>query len=54
MCIRDRFEDVRAAAKPAMRHRILPNFEAEADGISSENILDEILMTTSQAGDRHT
>ncbi len=48
------FEDVRAAAKPAMRHRILPNFEAEAEGISSENILDEILMTTSRAGDRHS
>ena len=48
------FEDVRAAAKPSMRHRILTNFDAEADGISSENILDEILMTTSRAGDGHS
>ncbi len=44
------FEDVRRAVKPAMRHRILLNFEAEAQGVTSEGVLDQILMTTRPDG----
>jgi MoxR-like ATPase len=35
-------EDLKRAAKPALRHRILVNFEAEADGMTPDRILDEI------------
>ena len=44
------FDDVRHAVKPAMRHRILLNFEAEAQGVTSEGVLDQILMTTRPDG----
>ena len=44
------FDDVRRAVKPAMRHRILLNFEAEAQGVTSEGVLDQILMTTRPDG----
>ena len=36
-------DDVRRVAMPVLRHRILPNFAAEADGISSEPIIDALL-----------
>jgi MoxR-like ATPase len=36
-------EDVRAVALPALRHRILLNFEAEAGRIESDAILSKIL-----------
>jgi len=45
------FDDIRAAARPSMRHRLLLNFEAEADGVAAEQILDAILMSTRRAGD---
>ena len=37
------FGDVRAAALQAFRHRILMNFEAEADDLSSEAIVQDLL-----------
>ncbi|MBC7910857.1 MAG: MoxR family ATPase [Pyrinomonadaceae bacterium] len=37
------FDDVSAMAYPVLRHRILPNFRAEAEGISSETIIAELL-----------
>lgn len=36
-------EDIRAAALPALRHRIILNFEGEAEGITSEAIIRTIL-----------
>jgi len=36
-------EDVRASALPALRHRVLLNFEGEAEGIKTDTVLDEIL-----------
>ncbi|MFC2060946.1 AAA family ATPase [Elusimicrobiota bacterium] len=35
--------DIIALAKPVLRHRIIPNFNAEAEGISSENIINKLL-----------
>lgn len=35
-------EDVRASVKPCLRHRIILNFEAEADGMTPDAILDEV------------
>jgi MoxR-like ATPase len=35
-------EDVQRALKPALRHRILLNFEAEADGVTPDHVLETI------------
>jgi MoxR-like ATPase len=37
------FEDIRAVAAPVLRHRILVNFQAEADGIDSDEIVRRLL-----------
>ena len=37
------FNDVKAISKLVLRHRVIPNFNAEADGISIEAILDDLL-----------
>ncbi len=37
------FEDVRAVAKPALRHRIVPTFNAQRQGISLDTIIEEVL-----------
>ena len=37
------YDDIKAVARPVLRHRILTNFNAEADGISSLNIIDQLL-----------
>ena len=37
------FEDVRRVCLPGMRHRIIVNFEAQAEGIESDQVLLEIL-----------
>lgn len=36
-------DDLKRAAKPALRHRILLNFEAEAEGMTPDKVLDEVL-----------
>jgi MoxR-like ATPase len=42
-------EDIRRAALPALRHRLILNFEGEAAGMKSDAILDEILKTAQEA-----
>ncbi len=37
------FEDIRALAHPVLRHRILLNFHAESEGITSDQIIDQLL-----------
>jgi MoxR-like ATPase len=37
------FEDVQAATTPALRHRLILNFEAEAEGITTDQIISQIL-----------
>ncbi len=37
------FEDVRAVAHPVLRHRVLVNFQAEADGIDADEIVRRLL-----------
>jgi MoxR-like ATPase len=37
------FEDVRAVALPVLRHRVLVNFQAEADGIDADEIVRRLL-----------
>tara|TARA_B110000263_G_scaffold211133_1_gene193962 strand:+ start:178 stop:1155 length:978 start_codon:yes stop_codon:yes gene_type:complete len=36
-------EDIKYVIKPVLRHRIIPNFNAEADGLSCDDILDYLL-----------
>jgi MoxR-like ATPase len=43
--------DVRQAALPALRHRILLNYEAEADGVTTETIV-AALLARAEAADR--
>ena len=38
-------DDIRAFALPALRHRILLNFEGEADEVSTDTIVAEMLST---------
>ncbi|MBN8624944.1 MAG: MoxR family ATPase, partial [Planctomycetes bacterium] len=37
------FEDLRSMALPALRHRILLNFEAQAEGVDPDRVLRELL-----------
>jgi MoxR-like ATPase len=36
-------EDVRALARPVLRHRVLPNFTAESEGITSVKLVDQLV-----------
>jgi MoxR-like ATPase len=38
-------EDIRWVAKPVLRHRVLLNFAAEAEGITSDDLVDRILTS---------
>ena len=37
------FEDIRSMAHPVLRHRVLVNFRAESEGITTDSIIDELL-----------
>jgi MoxR-like ATPase len=39
-------EDVRTMAAPVLRHRIVPNFNAEADGVSTIDIVERLVKET--------
>jgi MoxR-like ATPase len=39
-------EDIEAVAPPVLRHRIIPNFNAEAEGITIDQIIEKILALT--------
>jgi len=45
-------EDVRAVAYPVLRHRILTNFNAEAEGIKTDEIVRRLIATAASDGDR--
>ncbi len=40
------FKDVKEVAIPAMRHRVILNFEGEAEGITTDMVLEKILAET--------
>ena len=37
------FDDIRALARPVLRHRILLNFHAESEGITSDRLVDQLV-----------
>ena len=43
-----RFEDIRALAHPVLRHRVLINYRAEAEGVVIENIVDRLLKSVKE------
>ena len=46
------FEDLAAVARPALRHRIFMQFEAEADEVKADQLIDEILEKTEKISSR--
>ena len=43
------FEDIRKAYLPAMRHRVLLNFEAQAENIAADTLLAQIIQDVPEA-----
>ena len=39
------FEDIRALSKPVLRHRILTNFHAESEQVTTDQLIDQLLET---------
>jgi MoxR-like ATPase len=37
------FDDLRQAAKPALRHRLILSFEAQAEGVTTDAVIEELL-----------
>jgi MoxR-like ATPase len=46
------FEDIRALAYPVLRHRILINYRAEAEGVAVDSIADRLLKSVKESGTR--
>jgi MoxR-like ATPase len=46
------FEDIQAAAPPALRHRLILNFEAEAEGITTDHIVAQVLKEVPKNAER--
>ena len=36
-------DDIESVAAPVLRHRIIPNFNADAEGVTVEQIIEKIL-----------
>ena len=47
-------DDIRAVATPVLRHRIVTNFNAEAEGVSADDIVHQLAATIPVAGDDET
>ena len=45
-------EDVRAVAHPVLRHRIITTFGAEAEGYTSDRLIDDLLEGDPGDGER--
>jgi MoxR-like ATPase len=39
-------EDIQKLAKPVLQHRMVVNFAAESDGVTSDNVIDRIVAAT--------
>jgi len=47
-------EDIQALAKSVLRHRVVVNFAAESDGVSSDDVIDRIIAATPTTEDELT
>jgi MoxR-like ATPase len=43
-------DDIRQAALPALRHRLILNFEAQAEGVTTDRVIQNILEETAPDG----
>ena len=43
-------EDIRSVAPSVMRHRLLVNFQAEADGVTTDDIVDRVFQEVAEPG----
>jgi MoxR-like ATPase len=43
------FDDIRALAAPALRHRILVGYKAEAEGISVDDVIERLIESVNEA-----
>jgi MoxR-like ATPase len=43
------FKDIKEVAIPAMRHRAILNFEGEAEGITTDMVMEKIIAETPTA-----
>ena len=43
-------EDIRAVAQPVLRHRVVPNFNAEADGVTAKDVVEKLLAEVPASG----
>jgi len=41
-------DDIRRVASPVLRHRVLPNFAAEGEGVSADRIVEDVLAAVSE------
>jgi MoxR-like ATPase len=41
-------EDIRRVTAPVLRHRVLPNFAAEGDGVSADRIVEDVMAAISE------
>ena len=46
------FADIARVAKPALRHRLIRSFEGEADGVSTDAVVDALLASVTARPDR--
>ena len=42
------YDDIRAMAAPVLRHRILTNYRAEAEGITIEQVIEKLIDMTKE------
>jgi MoxR-like ATPase len=42
------FDDIRVMLLPSLRHRLILNLEADADGISADKILDDLISRVAE------
>ena len=47
-----RFEDIRALAHPVLRHRILINYRAEAEGVAADTLVDRLLDSVKESNSK--
>ena len=45
-------EDIRAVAHPVLRHRIITNFNAEAEGVKPDDVIDRLIETVTAKQDK--
>ena len=45
------FRDIQTVAHAALRHRMVPSFEAEADGVTPDDVVDRLIELTPYDGD---